>query len=73
MKIGKVVLKTPIEQLNAATPSPVRVSIAMALSTAASPVGSMGYAGRLTAFDAKTSAILWRSYTLPDRIALELR
>src|SRR5467141_3431114 len=65
MKTGEVVWKTPIEKWEngfTITSAPLYYDgiVYSGLSG-----GEFGVRGRLTALDAKTGAILWRSYTLP--------
>jgi len=66
MKTGKVVWKTPIEQYQngySITSAPLYYD---GIVYSGISGGEYGVRGRLTALDAKTGAILWRSYTLPE-------
>ena len=66
MKTGKVVWKTPIEQNQngySITSAPLYYD---GIVYSGISGGEYGVRGRLTALDAKTGAILWRSYTLPE-------
>src|SRR5215467_6445502 len=65
MKTGEVVWKTPIEKWEngyTITSAPLYYDGIVYSGIAG---GEFGVRGRLTALDAKTGAILWRSYTLP--------
>src|SRR3989442_12692750 len=65
MKTGKVVWKTPIEKWEngyTITSAPLYYD---GIVYSGISGGEFGVRGRLTALDAKTGAILWRSYTLP--------
>jgi alcohol dehydrogenase (cytochrome c) len=65
MKTGKVAWKTPIEKWEngyTITSAPLYYDGIVYSGIAG---GEFGVRGRLTALDAKTGAILWRSYTLP--------
>ncbi len=66
MKTGKVVWTTPIEQYQngySITSAPLYYD---GIVYSGISGGEYGVRGRLTALDAKTGAILWRSYTLPE-------
>jgi quinohemoprotein ethanol dehydrogenase len=65
MKTGKVAWKTPIEKWEngyTITSAPLYFD---GIVYSGISGGEFGVRGRLTALDAKTGAILWRSYTLP--------
>ena len=65
MKTGKVVWKTPIEKWEngyTITSAPLYYD---GIVYSGISGGEFGVRGRLTALDAKTGEILWRSYTLP--------
>ena len=65
MKTGKVAWKTPIEKWEngyTITSAPLYYD---GIVYSGISGGEFGVRGRLTALDAKTGAILWRSYTLP--------
>jgi alcohol dehydrogenase (cytochrome c) len=65
MKTGEVVWKTPLEKWEngyTITSAPLYYDGIVYSGIAG---GEFGVRGRLTALDAKTGAILWRSYTLP--------
>jgi len=65
MKTGEVVWKTPIENYQhgySITSAPLYYD---GIVYSGISGGEYGVRGRLTALDAKTGAILWRSYTLP--------
>ena len=66
MKTGEVVWKTPIAQYEdgySITSAPLYYD---GIVYSGISGGEYGVRGRLTALDAKTGAILWRSYTLPE-------
>src|SRR5215468_5608082 len=66
MKTGEVVWKTPIENYQhgySITSAPLYYD---GIVYSGISGGEYGVRGRLTALDAKTGAILWRSYTLPE-------
>lgn len=66
MKTGEVVWKTPLEKWEngyTITSAPLYYDGIVYSGIAG---GEFGVRGRLTALDAKTGAILWRSYTLPE-------
>jgi alcohol dehydrogenase (cytochrome c) len=66
MQTGKMVWKTPIEQWEhgyTITSAPLYYD---GIVYSGISGGEFGVRGRLTALDAKTGAILWRSYTLPE-------
>jgi alcohol dehydrogenase (cytochrome c) len=66
MKTGKVVWKTPIEKWEhgyTITSAPLYYD---GIVYSGISGGEFGVRGRLTALEAKTGAILWRSYTLPE-------
>src|SRR2546430_10317083 len=65
MKTGEVVWKTPLEKWEngyTITSAPLYYD---GIVYSGMSGGEFGVRGRLTALDAKTGAILWRSYTLP--------
>jgi alcohol dehydrogenase (cytochrome c) len=65
MKTGEIVWKTPIENYEhgySITSAPLYYD---GIVYSGISGGEYGVRGRLTALDAKTGAILWRSYTLP--------
>jgi quinohemoprotein ethanol dehydrogenase len=65
MKTGEVVWRSPIEQYEngySITSAPLYYD---GIVYSGISGGEYGVRGRLTALDAKTGAILWRSYTLP--------